>query len=156
LWMGQSRLSTRAPTMSPQPLPPRPAFEDHFDSEASRRAWSPIAGDWSVDSAAHELVQRDASRPARGQLKAPAISNGAIEVNLRRWSGDGGVGLALVSGASRVSVMLFAHGNHTLTLGTISTPLPAGLDPQAYHQLLLTRWGAEVEVRLDGRPMGST
>jgi GH43 family beta-xylosidase len=155
LWMGNGRLATRAPTMSPQPLPPRPVFEDHFDSEASRRSWSPVAGDWSVDAAAHEWLQRDASTRARGQLTARAVADGVIEVNLRRRSGEGAVGLALIAGGARFPVTLYSQGRNTLDLGPIhAVPLPAGLDPQAYHQLLLTRRGADVAVKLDGRPMG--
>src|SRR5207253_5890055 len=43
---GGGRLATSAPTTSPQPMPPRPAFEDHFDSDASMRSWSRSGGVW--------------------------------------------------------------------------------------------------------------
>src|SRR5207244_1229413 len=119
LWMAGGRLATRAPTLTPQPLPPRPAFEDHFDSEASRRSWSPTAGDWSVDGLAHELVQRDAFRPGRAQLRSLSFADGVVEVNLRRRAGEGGMGLALVGSGSRLPVMLFPRGNDTLDLGPV-------------------------------------
>jgi hypothetical protein len=51
--------------------------------------------------------------------------------------------------------MLFPRGASTLDLGEArGSPLPADLDPRVYHQLLVTRRGSAVEVRLDGRSAG--
>jgi hypothetical protein len=51
--------------------------------------------------------------------------------------------------------MLFPRGNDTLDLGPVhDTPLPAGFNSQVDHQLLLTRRGVDVEVKLDGLPIG--
>lgn len=155
LAMVGGRLETRAPTTTPQPPPPRPAFEDHFDSAASQRSWPVLAGRWGVDAAARELVQRDPVRPARAQLRALRFTDGVIEVNLRRLAGEGELGLALVSGSSRLPVLLFPHGSRTVVIGAgAGTALPADLDPAASHQLLLTRRGPAVELRLDGLPVG--
>jgi GH43 family beta-xylosidase len=156
LAMGGGRLATRAPTMTPQPLPPRPAFEDHFDGPASLDSWSPGAGNWRVDAAAHEMVQASPLVTGRSRLTTLRVADSVIEVNVRRLSSTGGVGLALVAGSRRFPVLFFTGGPDTAEIGPMrGLRLPEALEPHASHQLLVTRRGDQVEVRIDERALGT-
>jgi GH43 family beta-xylosidase len=155
LAMGGGRLTTRAPTMTPQPMPPRPAFEDHFDRTASLGSWALTAGNWRVDGAAHEMVQASPLASGRARLTTRQIADGVVEVNVRRLSDAGGAGLALTAGSSRFPALLFAGGPGLAEVGPMrGHRLPEELDPRASHQLLVTRRGDQVEVRIDGRRLG--
>src|SRR5262249_42487929 len=74
--MGGGRPTPRAPTMPPQPMPPRPTFEDHFDDTASLGSWSLTAGNWRVEGAAHEMVQANPLASGRARLMKRSIADG--------------------------------------------------------------------------------
>lgn len=168
------RLSTRAPTQTPQPLPPRPAFEEHFDSAESLRSWTLAAGSWRVDPREHEMVQSSRAGSARARLAGLPIHDGVIEVNVRRTGGEGSAGLRLVSGSRSVEVALLpdairigakSGGVGERKRGGVEEESPAlalshspalPFRPDVYHQLLLVRAGGKVEVRLDGRRVGES
>lgn len=146
------RLLSRAPTQTAQPAPPRPAFEDHFDSAASLRSWTRISGTWGVDAGERELVQREQARSARVRLTARPVQDGVMEVNFRRTGGNGGLGVSLASGPASFPVLLLTGGQPVIQVGPEAPrPLPEGFDPGVYHRLLLIRRAAKIEIRLDGR-----
>jgi GH43 family beta-xylosidase len=156
LALGGGRLQTRAPTMSPQALPPAPAFADHFDSGDSLRSWSVAGGSWLVDSKNQELAQRHAEASGRAGLKITEIASGVIEVNARRLEGNGGFGLELSIGSQRLPLTLLPEGRRVFQFGEGQKALPEEFDPRAHHQIRVTRRGGDVEVRLDGLPVGQT
>jgi GH43 family beta-xylosidase len=144
LQVGEGTLSTRAPTLDPQAMPPRPAFQEHFDSRHSLARWLPRAGSWDLDLQEKELVYGGTGTAGRIELVGQRLGDGVVEVNLRRLAGEGSAGLELVTAAGSLPVLL------SLRSGT------PGLDPDVYHQLLVTRRGASVQVRIDGRPLGQS
>jgi GH43 family beta-xylosidase len=155
LWMSKGRLATRAPTTDVQAAPPHPAFEDHFDHPSWRRSWLTGSGDWRTDLRRHELLQGQPRASGTARLKNLRLRDGVIEINLRRTSGDGGVGLTLVGAEDRLPILLFPEGKRTLCIGSQQVDLPADADdPAVDHQLLLFRRGAKVEARLDGLRLG--
>lgn len=155
LQMGGGRLRTHAPTTTPQPAPPRPVFQDWFDGPASLRSWTTTGGIWRVNGAARELVQSDAaSATARARLNTTLNGDGVIEVNLRRVSGEGELGVVLTTSGSRLPIVPFAGQSSSIERQGVSSEMASGLNPNAYHQLLLTRRGATVEIRVDGRLRG--
>jgi GH43 family beta-xylosidase len=150
LCMRDGTLLTRAPSMVPQPAPPRAAFEERFDRPDWQRSWTLRSGDWRVDTTARDFIQVDAQAQGRASLKGTRLGDGVVEVNLRRLGGVGGIGLALV-GRERLPILLSPEGRRGLSVGgTLLGKLPEEPNPAAYHQLLVTRRGAAVEVRLDG------
>lgn len=154
LWISNVRMATRAPTMSPQPVPPRAAFEERFDRPDWRRSWTTGGGVWRVDAPQREFIQSDAEAQGRAALKGLRLRDGVVEVNVRRLRGQGGVGLALV-GRQRLPVLLFPEGEQGISLGTRHMEtLPEEPDPGVFHQLLLTRRGPSVSVSLDGMMIG--
>ncbi len=155
LSMGAGHLSTRAPTRTPQPLPPRPAFEAVFDRPLSPSLWTGTAGSWEAIPSSREVQQRDSTATARLRLASYSFRDAVIEVNLCRISGEGGLGLTLAGGPARLSIMLFPRGTRSIRIGAATTDLPPEVDPAVYHQLLLTRRGGDIQVRLDDRPVGT-
>src|SRR5204863_3548485 len=108
--------ATRAPTTTPQPTPPRPAFEDHFDSAGSLRSWALNGGAWHVDPATHEFAQSTPLTRAEARL-ARRIGDAVIEVNFRRVAGEGGLGMALAGAGGSLPLILFAGGSQTIRVG---------------------------------------
>jgi glycosyl hydrolase family 43 len=157
LQIGNGRLTTRAPSLSPQPLPPQPAFRALFDGPDALRPWERVAGDWRANSTDREVQQRDPGATARLRLARHSFADGVVEVNLRWVSGDGALGVALVGSRGFLPIRLFPRGEPGLQWGNGRVARrPEGFDPFAYHQLLAIRRGPAVELRLDGRSLGSS
>jgi hypothetical protein len=155
LWMRDGRMATRAPTMIPQPAPPRPAFEEPFKRSDWQRFWEAAGGAWRVNTRVSELTQTDTQGTARVNLRRVRLHSGIVEVNVRRLRSEGGVGLTLVSASHSLPILLFPQGEPALTVGSVRfEPATDRLAPLAYHQLLLIRRGRMVEVRLNGGRIG--
>jgi hypothetical protein len=91
-------------------------------------------------------------------LKATTLpENGIVEVNVRSMAtnGNGTMGLQLTVGERSLSVTIPAAKGGQGGIGGADGAIPAEFDPTAYHQLLVTRRGRAVTVRLDGLPFGS-
>jgi hypothetical protein len=150
-------LATHGPTTAPQPLPPLPRFRDFFDADASRGSYAFEGGRWRVDTAAREMIQESAGG-GTARLKSVTLpENGIVEVNVRslRPEGNGTMGLRLLIGDRGLRVTLPAVKGGRADVGGNVVTVPAGFDPAAYHQLLVTRRGRDIRVRLDGLPLGS-
>jgi hypothetical protein len=117
-------------------------------------------GDWRQGNG--ELLQRDpGARSATTQIIDVAVRDGClIEVNVRLLEvGDarGHYGVYLDHGPrGRTLLALSADGSELLyergerETGRHSSPLGSGFRSDAYHRLLLSVRGGEVEVRVDG------
>jgi GH43 family beta-xylosidase len=163
---GEKGPSSSGPTLDPQPAPPLPSFRDGFDgpdgAPPEPGAWQVEDGEWRQRDG--ELVQHDpGARPATTLLAdVPLYEEYLFEVNVRLLEADGGdgrYGICLVHGSGdRSSVTLAADGSGVLcerdTQGsshrTSLRALGRGFRSQAYHRLLVSARGGEVEVRVDG------
>jgi GH43 family beta-xylosidase len=154
------------PTLDPRPAPPLPLFCDNFDgpdgASPDPGSWRADGGDWRQGDG--ELLQRDPeARSATAQIIDVALRGGClIEANVRLLEvGDesGHYGLYLDHGPSgRTFLTLSADGSGVLyeseraerEIGQHSSPLGSGFRSDAYHRLLLSVRGGEMDVRVDG------
>ena len=169
---GEAGPSSAGPTLDPQPAPPLPAFGDNFDgpdgAPLDPGSWRVEGGEWR--QADGELVQRDpGARPATALIVGAALeSEYLLEANVRlleAGDGSGQYGVYLDHGPKdRTLLTLAADGSGLLCdrvrdsrePGPHSSPLTfgAGFRSDAYHQLVVSVRGGEVEVRVDGVRIG--
>ena len=163
---GEEGPYSSGPTLDPQPAPPVPSFSDGFDgpddAPPEPGAWRVEGGDWRQRDG--ELLQRDAgARPATALLAGgPPCEEYLFEVNVRLLEAgdeDGRYGVCLDHApGDRTSLTLAADGSGMLCeRGPLESgrrrslrALGSDFRSEAYHQLLVSARGGEVEVWVDG------
>jgi len=168
LTWGEKGPTSPGPTLDPQPAPPLPVFRDNFDgpdgAPPDPGSWRVEGGDWR--QGAGELVQRDPGAPsARAEIAGVAIGSGClVEVNVRLLEAGqerGGYGVYLDHGPEGRTLLTLAANEAGLLCerewdgeeaGGPTSPLSlgSGSSSDAYHGLLLSLKGDELEVRVDG------
>jgi GH43 family beta-xylosidase len=154
------------PTLNPRPAPPLPPFRDTFDgpngAPPDAGSWRVDEGDWRLEGG--ELHQNDpGARSATAQIVDATPRGGYLfEANVRLLAaGDenGRYGVYLDHGpGDRTLLTLAADGSGLLCdreargIGRRSIPLTLdrAVRTDAYHRLLVSVRGGELEVRVDG------
>ena len=166
LTWGRGRPASSGPTLDPRPAPPLPAFRDLFDgpdgAPPDTGSWRVEGGDWRQKQG--ELAQNDpGSRRATARILGVAPRVGCLfEANARLLAAgdeDGRYGVYLDHGqGDRTLLTPAADGSALLcereARGIGRRSIPLTLDPavgtEAYHRLLVSVRGGELEVRVDG------
>lgn len=172
LW-GEAGPYITGPSLDPQPAPPMPAFRDLFDGDedsplGTDPAWD-VTGDWRLHSG--EVV---ASAPHQNEARALIVSEAEtggylLEVNARAAgdaAGEYGMHAWYVDEDNFVELVLreigpellwrCVAGGQEVELQVLSlAPLGSGFRPTHYHQFLLRKSGAAVDVRVDGVPLAT-
>jgi GH43 family beta-xylosidase len=168
LTWSEARLSSTGPTLDPRPAPPLPQFGDNFDgpdgAPPDPGSWQVSGGDWRQEGG--ELVQRDSgARPATALIVGVAPEGEyLIEANARLLEpgeGNGWYGVYLEHGPEDRTLLTLAADGSRLLCDWVRDPrelrphssspiLHASFRSGAYHRLLLSVRGGELELRVDG------
>ena len=153
-WM-PGRMHLNQPSLALLAAPAAPLAADRFDRAdgALGGAWKVEAGEWAVK--AHAAA---AGKDGRALLQAAALNHYVFEANLRQTSaGKSGVAAWRKDNASHADVWLDAAARSIAVRLTVegrmlvekSVPVPADFRFDVYHQLMITKNAARLNVALD-------
>ncbi len=162
-WYGDM-LATPAPTYTPQPAPTLPRLRELFVTDVLSSNWQQDGGSWQLE--ANEVIQQERTAPLALLHQSETLGlNWLLEINLRLIAGKGTYGVLLQQDAKKalalvirpdekkhqIQLELQQHQLHINSEQIIKTvTIPWSIDAYAWHQLLLTRSGHLLTVKLDG------
>lgn len=155
LYWNHDRPFLDPPTLGARAAPDRPVFEDRFDGSAGSfgDGWERIEGSWAV-------ADGELEGTGRTLVRADPLRHYVFEANVRMPGSRGEAGVIAWhrDPDNRVEAWL-DPANRRLVIGgvidgreipVVATPLDPQFRFDAYHQLLVTRNGARLELELDG------
>ncbi len=164
-WDGERPVCS-GPTLDPRPAPPLPPFRDNFDgpdgAPPDASFWRVDGGDWRQKDG--ELLQNEPGVPsatartvgvepragyvfeANARLLAAADEHGRYGVYLEHGAGD----RTLLTLAADGSGLLCDRDARGFDRCSIPPTLDCAFGTDAYHRLLVSARGGELEVRVDG------